>query len=229
MKLLPKMKLTRAKVVLLLCIAILSISWWIGDLRKPVELNFCGESINFGTPQYKCLRPKTLKVPRAYYGDFNQFDFTTPIAGEPNFLIVAYPSMMPWYDVPLWERWNTHQLVIELGLLTVPDVRGDLAAYFLGTPKPSRMPGLFYGLEQYVSEPAQYFQYSIPFEPSPRVFIRCAFSNELNSERIQGCQTTSYTSWGLLMQTHHKRMLTPLWVDIHDKVQELVQSFVVTP
>ena len=76
--------------------------YWVQDSkRSPVELSYCGKSINFGTPQYQCIETLTLKIPRIYFPLGGHFDYSQHKADSWHELEVAYPSMQPWHSVPL--------------------------------------------------------------------------------------------------------------------------------
>jgi hypothetical protein len=219
-------------LITLLVLGWCGYAWWKGaPPLAPVELSYCGKSINFGTPQHQCLETLTLRIPRNYFVGGGQFDFSNHVAGEMQNLEVAYPSMQPWYSVPLWQQRDADKIEIDIFRVTSPTVRDDFDVYFLGTPKPSHVPGSLYGLDQYLEEPWHSFQYFLPLEPNPRTSIRCGYKDnmDLANEQKYGCTAFTYTPWGLKLDIHHKRILLPHWADIHAKTQALIQSFVVTP
>lgn len=220
-----KAKLTRRWVLVMVGFGIF---WWLNTLRDPVELNYCRKSINFGTPQYKCLESKILRIPRIYYSGY-PIDYSDHLASGWQELEVAYPSMQPWHSVPLWQRWSTQKIEIVINGVTGQTVRDVFATYFLGHPKPSHVPDSLYGLDQYLEEPWHGYQYLLPLEANPRVFIHCAYNGDLAYEQTFGCTDTTYTPWSLKLTLYHKRILLSQWADIHAKVQALIQSFVVTP
>lgn len=95
--------------ILSIVFLILGLNWWTGSYRDPVEIIDCLNRENPGTPQFKCLESKTLKIPRAYYGDGYQFN----VGNRPNETIshleVAYPGMRPWQSIPWGERKGTQK------------------------------------------------------------------------------------------------------------------------
>lgn len=179
-----------AKRTLLIAVALLITGFFgflqfEGTQRGPVELNYCTNGINYGTPQVQCTEYKTLMIPWIYYSGYptgRQYPVTKKmqelvvIRAMQN-LEVAYPSMQPWNSVPLWQRWNTQKIEIDFegGSLTSQTPRDVFDIYFLGTPKPSHVPGSLYGLDQYLDEPWRGFQYFLPLEPNPRAFVRCGY------------------------------------------------------
>jgi hypothetical protein len=207
--------------------------YWVQDTKRgPVELSYCTNGINYGTPRVQCTEYKILRIPRSYFPLGGHFDYSHHTAGGWEELEVAYPSMQPWHSVPLWEKWKTHKLEVDVkGALAVLDARESLKVYSLGTPKPSHVQSSLYGLDQYLSEPGHDFQYLLPLEPNPRVFIHCGYKDngDLAYERGFGCSATTSTSWNLPISIRYKRILLPQWADINAKTQALIKSFVVTP
>lgn len=245
-----EMQKNNAKRTLLIAVTLLTTGVFVflrfeSTQRGPVELNYCTNGINYGTPQVQCTEYKTLMIPWIYYSGYPngiQHPVTKQMLGKIRELVVirpmqnlevAYPSMQPWNSVPLWQRWSTQKIEIDFegGSLTSQTPRDGLATYFLGTPKPSHVPGSLYGLDQYLEEPWHSFQYLLPLEPNPRAFLRCGYkaNGDLQNEQILGCTATTYTPWHLKLTLHHKRILLSQWADIHAKTQALIQSFVVTP
>ncbi|MEQ1525392.1 MAG: hypothetical protein ABL911_01425 [Gallionella sp.] len=234
----PKAAKLSPVIVFMLLITLLVLGWcgyalWKGaPPLAPVELSYCGKSIHFGTPQHQCLETLTLRIPRDYFVGGGRFDYSRHVAGERQGLEVAYPSMQPWYSVPLWQRWDTHKIEIAItGDVTAYDAKESLKNYSLGTPKPSHVPNLLHGLDQYLEEPWHGFQYLLPLEPNPRTFIHCGYEDniDLATEQKYGCSAFTSTLWGLPLTISYKRILLPQWADIHAKTQTLIQSFVVTP
>ncbi len=215
-------------------------AWWKGaPPLAPVELNYCVNGINYGTPQVQCTEYKTLRIPRDYFVGGGRFDYSRHVAGGRQSLEVAYPSMQPWYSVPLWQQRDADkiEIVITGNVTVIPaieEVRAQIKKYLsgLGTLKLSHVQDLLYGLDQYLEEPWHESQYFWSLAPDLRTSIDCGYRADLSGleyEQKYGCITHIYTLWGLPLTLHHKRILLPHWADIHAKTQALIQSFVVTP
>ena len=76
--------------------------------------------------------------------------------------------------------------------------------------------------------------YLLPFESNPRVFLICRTISLIGKTDIpEGsearCQGSTYTSWKLKVVYNQPHVLLPQWADVHSKVNDLVESFVVTP
>lgn len=91
---------TSRMVILSIVFLILGLNWWTGSYPDPVEIIYCLNRENPGTPQFKCLESKTLKIPRAYYGDGYQFNFGNSSNENISHLEVAYPGMKPSQSIP---------------------------------------------------------------------------------------------------------------------------------
>jgi len=92
------------------------------------------------------------------------------------------------------------------------------------------MPGSIYGLVQYLNEPSPHvWQYLVPQSANPRIYLRCAYRTSNPDENNLGCSDFMFTEWGLEVEIIHKLILMPHWADMHDKVLNLIQSFVVIP
>lgn len=221
-------KRTPRRDAMFLMAVMFSLWWWVNTYRSPVELVYCSKSEGTLTPQYRCLETKALRVPRIYYGGY-PLDFSKR-QGEWQYLEVAYPSMEPWNSVPLYSRWNTHKLEIQLRSETTRLSREIFDVSVGLPPKASHRLKPIYGLEQYVSGEPDSRQLLLPIETVPRTFISCPYNggNPKDDGRY-GCESFSHTPWGLELFIQHKRILLPQWADIHEKVQALIESFVVNP
>lgn len=211
------------------CISILvTVMTYVDRLRPDAQLLYCEQHLSGA-----CVKTKTLRVPRVYFGsgywmrlgslDINHlsnknYKHTT--------LEVAYPSMQAWAEVPIYARYTTHKIVIELGIVTEPDNNRSVEIYHLGTPKPTKLKEKYHGLIQYLTEPSRWDQMLVSDEPLPRVFIMCAYREKNMDEQGLGCRVDSFTPWGLHLETSHKRILLPYWEDMYSKTQALIQSFV---
>ena len=113
--------------------------------------------------------------------------------------------------------------------LAVQTPQDLIATKFLGTPKPVHVAPV-YGLDQYTLEGWGKRQLLWPMEPSPRLFIDCAYGddpNDLSGGNPYACTTTSYTRWHLKVVHTHQRALIPEWRTVHAKVHAFVESLLV--
>jgi hypothetical protein len=207
-------------------------AWWWGTLREPIEFTYCGIDNSKTRAPHKCADYK-LKIPFIYYGGY-PLDFSRKVPGDEQSLEVAYPSMQPWHSLSMLEKWNSQKIEIVIDGTTTQTVKDlltiDSLGSLTGTTPTSRSPEPIYGLVQYLDEPApHYWQFLVPQEPNPRMYLECAYRASNPDVNNLGCGDYMFTEWGLKLELHHKLILLPHWSDIHDKVQSLIQSFVVNP
>lgn len=207
-------------------------AWWWNTLREPIEITYCGINHSKTRALNQCADYK-LRIPFVYFGGY-PLDFSSKAPSKVHQLEVAYPSMQPWHSLSMLEKWNSHKIQIDIDGTTAQTINDLLKMDSLGSltsPIPTSLaPEPIYGLDQYLYEPAPHFwQYLVPQEANPRTYIDCAYRASNPDVHSLGCSAYIFTEWGLKLRLHHKLVLLPHWADIHDKVQSLIQSFVVNP
>jgi hypothetical protein len=211
-------------------------AWWWGTVREPIVLRYCGKDSVKNHAKNHCDEYK-LSIPFIYYGGY-PLDFSRKDPRDVQRLEVAYPSMQAWNSLSILEKWNAQKIEIDIWIVTSTTVQtyidSDASYYSKGVFKRFHVPELRYGLDQYLTGPEphngrQYYlnQRLIPHEPIPRMYINCAYRDSNPDVNGLGCHDRLFTEWGLSLDLYHKLILLPHWSDIHDKVQGLIQSFVV--
>lgn len=226
-------RLAKIDNIIMLVVAImLGLVWWWSTLREPIEFTYCGIDNSKTRAPHKCAEYK-LRIPFIYFGGY-PLDFSRKVPGDVQSLEVAYPSMQPWHSLSILEKWNSQKIEINFWVVTSQTVKDLITLSSFGskthTVPTTRAPEPVYGLVQYLSEPVPHFgQFLFPQEPSPRMYLSCAYRASNPDINNLGCSDRMFTEWGLSLELHHKLILLPHWSDIYDKVQGLIQSFVVKP
>ncbi|MES2742982.1 MAG: hypothetical protein V4754_18825 [Pseudomonadota bacterium] len=237
--LVPHVTSRSATVTLLLIV--FAVAWWEGSNRSPTEIAFC---VNGGIPgmNYKCRGTVTLSIPAIYYAGY-PLDYSRHMAQDGQHLEVAYPSMQPWHSLYWWNKWQMHKIEIEIHSFANSRPKEGFQIFSRSLTVLAHKSEPLYGLDNYVLKNSWMGQLLLPLELNPRVFIRCAYNGNVEDDGNLGCLNETLISsnklqpvgfspastWGMSVKYMHKRALLPRWVDLHTKVETLVQSFVTSP
>jgi hypothetical protein len=176
----------------------------------------------------ECVGGKILRIPIAYFEHVpNQAD------GETMYLVVDYPSMLPWTIVK-----RTSSDTSEVNKLTI-DIRGidrrtpiKIAEIYIKTVAPIPQPHPIFGLkvfeDEVLGEPRRKttrWQALVPDENNPEVFIGCPHNTALEQNHLLGCQAWTFTAWNLGINYRYKRANLEHWREINTEIINLIASF----